>query len=513
MNDEVLAARPAGRWALLWAMPERLVEQHPGVLLGVGMGLVLLGYAVPLVFPVATIVLSYQMVDALVAGGWEALAGQGLQLCGLLFCATLSVSLWRLRVAEPGGEPLMQAQAPALFAVVDDVRTTFQAPPITDIHLTDTAQVSVRRIPRTGYPVAFRYVLLAGLPALQCLTEDQFKCMLASALGGLSVVRADTAGWIDQLTQTWQQYRQAVAGQWTPAAMLYRLFLAGFMPVLGTLTERLDAGRQLRRDRFALELADDDLVADTMAGEVVMQRFLASHYWPTVYAAAEHSATPSFKVFRNLETIFRRRVDSELIQVWLREAFVGKWRSDAQDVGLRIRLNEIGHIAVQYRQPEEVSAAQTLLGASHQWIIDRCDARWADEHGEEWSAHHTKSQQQFGRLEQLRAALQQRGLFGEEAMHYAALVKRYGTEQEALAAYERILELNPDDARINFGVGKFLLSCRDARGVRILEHAMSLDKRYVEPACRLISGFTVERRVQDTVRNRVLRDEGERDIA
>jgi hypothetical protein len=513
MNDEALAVHPAGRWTPLWSKSERLLQKYPGMLLGIGMGLVLLGYAVPLVFPVATVVLSYRAVDALINGGQAALAGQAFTFGWIALCASVSVSLWRLRVAEPGGEPLMQAQVPALFDAVEDLRATFQAPPITDIHLTDTSQVTVQRIPHTGYPVAFRHVLMAGMPALQCLTAEQFKCLLASALGGLSVVRSDIAGWVGQLANTWHQYQQAVADRQTPAALLYRMFLCAYLPALSAFAQRLDAGHRLRRDRYALEIADDDLVAQTLAAEVVMQRFLESHYWPTVYAAAEHSATPSFKVFRHLEMIFRRRVDAELIQVWLREAFVGKWRRDDQDAGLKARLQEIGHSAVDYRQSDQVSAAQGLLGASYQWIVDRCDARWAEEHHGEWSARHAKSQQQVGRLEQLRETLKQVGLFGEEAMHYAALMKRYGAERDAREAHEKILALNPDDARINFGVGKFLLSCRDSRGAAILERAMTLDKRYVEPACRLISKFSVESRAQGAVRNQVLPEQGGRDVA
>ncbi len=145
------------------------------------------------------------------------------------------MSLWRLRVAEPGGEPLMQAQVPALFDAVEDLRATFQAPPITDIHLTDSSQVTVQRIPRTGYPVVFRHVLMAGMPALQCLTAEQFKCLLASALGGLSVVRSDIAGWVGQLANTWRQYQQAVADRRTPAALLYRVFLSAYLPLLSAV--------------------------------------------------------------------------------------------------------------------------------------------------------------------------------------------------------------------------------------------------------------------------------------
>lgn len=501
MDDEALAERTAGRWALLRDKTEHQLQKHPGLLLGAAIALVLLGYALPLAFPLMTAVLSYHVLESVLHSGWGAVTASAGSIGALLLCASVSVSLWRMRVLEPGGEPLLQAQAPALFAAVDDLRVAFQSPPMTDIHLTDTVDVKVRRIPCNGYPLRFRQVVMAGFPALHCLTLEQFQCALAAVLGGLSVVRADVGSWLVQMSDTWRQYQQAVVGKWTPAALVYRSFLFVYVPLLSAIESRLNVGHCLRRDGYALEVADDDLVAQTMAAEVVMQRFMATYYWPTVYKAAEHSVSPTFKVFRNLESVFRRKLDAELIQAWLREAYAGKWMRDAQDIGLKLRLNEIGHSAAHYRIPEEQSAAQALLGASYQWIVDRCDARWAEEHREQWLASHLKLQQQYARLEQLRDMLQQHGLFGENAVHYAALVKRCGTEQEALQAYETILALNPDDAKINFGVGKYLLACRDARGVAILEQAMRLDKRYVDHACRLISEFSS--RAQTPARNRV----------
>lgn len=107
---------------------------------------------------------------------------------------------------------------------------------------------------------------------------------------------------------------------------------------------------------------------------------------------------------------------------------------------------------------------------------------------------HEKSQRQFERLAALSVQLQREGLRGEEAMAYAALVKRYGTPEDALEAYRAIFRHNPNDARIAFGVGKYLLDCREPEGVGVLEHAMALDKRYVAPACRLISVFTAGQR-------------------
>lgn len=472
----------------------RLLEARPGLVQAAGIALAVAGHAVPLLFPVASVVLSVQLADALTEGGFDALTEAWPRILLLTFCATLTASLWRLRVSEPGGEPLTEQQAPALYEQVETLREAFQAPRIHDIHLTEAADLVVQRVPRNGYPFLVRQVLMIGLPAMQCLSPEQFKCLLAACLGELSAARADVAGWLAQLTRTWEQIQAAVAGRWEPAALLYRVMLAGYLPVLRLLAQRMSPAHRLRRDHYALEVASDDLVVDMIAGEIVMRRFLDEHYWPTVYRTAEHSPTPDFKVFRNLESVFRKRIGDEQIQVWLREAYLGKWRSDAGDPGLRARLHEIGHGELRYRQPAGPGAAPVLFGASHQWIIDRCDARWAEEHRDEWRTRHEKSRRQFERLAALSVQLQREGLHGDEAMAYAALVKRYGTPEDALEAYRAILRHNPDDARIAFGVGKYLLACREAEGVGVLEHAMALDKRYVDPACRLISMFTAGQR-------------------
>ena len=496
------------------ALSERLqtrmaefVERKPAVFMGLASALTLLGYVVPLIFPIATLMAALNFISALQEFGFTAFSTHPTTLGVMVFGALMSVSLWKLRVGEPEGEPLTTKQVPALFEHVDEIRSAFQAPAINDIHLAEHPELTVHRVPRTGYPFMFRHVLVAGLPTLQCLNQEQFKCLLAACLGELSAVRTDVAGWITQMARTWRLYRSAVATQWTPAALLYRAFLSWYAPLLTLVAKRLDRHHRLLRDHYALEVASDDLVLEMIAGEMVMQRFLNTIYWPTVYKTAEHSSTPNFKVFRNLETVFRRRVSQDEIQVWVREAFVGKWQSDEDDPGLKARLREVGHSDIHYQRSDAPGAAQVLLGSSYQWVIDRCDARWAEDHREEWAERHHKTRRQYGKLDMLRDVLQRHGLKGEEAMQYAALVKRYGTPDEAREAYDTILKLNPNDARINFGVGKYLLAQKDARGVKILEHAMKLDKRFVDPACRLISGFVVNHKLQDTVR-KFVRDEG-----
>jgi len=510
MSEEETIAAPPSRWDQFAAASIQKLQKRPALFLGGCIGVALLGYALPLLFPLASLVLVMKIGSALQETGLSALSGQLVNLGLLTVSTTISVSLWRLRVGEPAGESVTEAQVPVLFALVDELRLAFQAPTINDIYLAEDSRMRVERIPRSGYPFFFWHVLVAGLPTLQCLNLDQFKCLLASCLGELSAVRTDAAGWIGQLARTWQQYQVAVEHKWQPAAVLYRVFLSWYAPLLSALAEQLDSGHRLRRDHYALEVANDDLVVEMLAGEVIMTRFLQDHYWPTVYRTAEHSATPNFKVFRSLEAVFRRRVTNELTQNWVREAFVGKWYSDERDPGLKARLREIGHADIHYQPPQSQSAAITLLGASYQWVIDRCDARWADEHREEWRQLHEKSQRQYERLEMLRGVLRRHGLKGEDAMAYAALVKRFGTQDEAHEAYRTILDLNPNDARINFGVGKYFLGCKDARGVKVLEHAMTLDKRYVNPACRLISGFVVNNRLQETVRKYIDSDKDDR---
>ncbi len=520
MTDSTNDTPAESRWARVkedWQQaPARLAERQPHWFLAGSIALTLIGYALPLLFPIAAISLLFAISGALLEGGINAFAGQWSNFGLLAFCGLMTVSLWRLRVGAPSGEPLTEQQVPALYAAVDEIRTAFKAPAINDIHLSDEAGLTVHRVPRTGYPFMYRHVLVVGMPVLHCMSLEQFKCLLAGCIGELSSVRTDAAGWITQTARSWHLFHAAVAGKWTPAALLYRAFLAWYAPLLDLVVSHLDGGHRLQRDHYALEVANDDLVVEMIAGEIVMKRFLQEIYWPTVYRTTEHSSTPNFKVYRNMESVFRHRISADDIQVWVRDAFVGKWLSDDSDPGLKARLREVGHSDIHYTRPDAACAATTLLGASYQWIVDRCDVRWAEEHREEWAERHIKTQRQYGRLDMLRDVLKRHGLRGEEAMEYAALVKRYCSAEEAMEAYETILELNPNDSRINFGVGKYMLSVKDARGVKILEHAMAMDKRFVDPACRLISGFVVNNRLQDTVRKFVDGGDGngkKRDVA
>lgn len=84
-------------------------------------------------------------------------------------------------------------------------------------------------------------------------------------------------------------------------------------------------------------------------------------------------------------------------------------------------------------------------------------------------------------------------------MTYAVLSRKFCDRDDAVHAYRRILEINPDDARIQFGAGKYLVSVGDSSGVKALEKAMELDKQYVDPACRLISEFESHNRREASV--------------
>ena len=103
MTDEFSSAAAPAHPTRLTAALERLLAARPGLVPGLGIGLALLGYAVPLLFPLATLGLSAHLIGVLAEGGFGALAEAWLRIGFLAISATLTVSLWKLRVAEPGG--------------------------------------------------------------------------------------------------------------------------------------------------------------------------------------------------------------------------------------------------------------------------------------------------------------------------------------------------------------------------------------------------------------------------
>ena len=470
----------------------RLAEQRPRTFLALATLAAASGYLALLAPALAGLVAWSRAGLALAGGVAPAAAGVWGPLLAGAAGWTLFAQLFRLEFGRPDGVGLPRAFAPELGRLVDDLCGELHAARVHRIFVTEGAGIELIRTPIRGLPIGFRNQLLIGSAALQCLSRDQLRALVAGHLGEISAHNLGIVAWLCQLRQVWIQYRLAFARSRGLAARLYRPLFDFYAPAYARLTLPLGRDRVFRRDAYARYVTPLEDLSEALVMESVMARFLDDYYWPRVYRAAEKSPEPSFRAYGNLGVIFERKMPHLRPQAWVREAY-HRGPLHADHPNLRMRLDALGAGEPSFPGVPELTALEELLGERAGRVLSELDQRWMARESENWAVRHQRHQDEHVRL--------------------ASLRELAGRAEEAAAAYRRILEINPDDARIQFGVGKFLLSIGDPEGVRLLEQAMERDKHCVAAACRLISEFVVHTGSQETVRRyvqQVLREHGPR---
>src|SRR5204863_6486857 len=103
----------------------------------------------------------------------------------LLVIPLIVRALW-VRLPRPDGLELQPADAPELFALVEEVRAELQARHLDVVLVEDNVNASVALVPRLGVFAPYRGYLVLGLPLLELLSPAELRAVLAHELVHLS---------------------------------------------------------------------------------------------------------------------------------------------------------------------------------------------------------------------------------------------------------------------------------------------------------------------------------------
>ena len=478
-------------------VPEALFDKCPRIYFFAAVAIALTGLLFLLSFPAVTAYLFAALGGRLLEGqlsllSWEVASGALLAAGGVW----ITLYLLELQPELPQGRKLGSSEGSELRALVSQLRDRYRAPPIASFTITDHWAVDVRRVPVGGIPLAFRNHLEIGLPVLLSMSPGYFEGLLAGKIGQLSGLHDKWSGWLSTQCEVWSGYGSACSKDGRLPGYVLAAFTAGFVPLLAWFSRCAVRRHRLEFDRYAHDVLSAQDLSDMLAVSVVLARFLEERYWPMIYKAAEHVAEPAVLPYANLKQILKLKLDEQDVQRWLRQAMSVPDDGISDTPVLRARLEEIGQDRIAWPGIASETACSRYLGASAEAIVTDQDRAWVEGNRAAWKKCFDQSQDDRNRLRALSMKLKRGPLRGRDAMTYAALTKKFCDRDKAVDAYKRILEINPEDARIQFGAGKYLVSVGDAHGVKALENAMGLDKQYVDPACRLISEFTAYHRKQ-----------------
>ena len=393
-----------------------------------------------------------------------------------------------LRALALGGSPLdglevTPAEAPALYAMVEELRRRVRAPRVERIVVGTAVNATAMQIHRIllFWP---RNVLRLGFPLLVALSPDHLRAVVAHELGHFSRAHGRFAAWVYSTRMAWVRLVHTLHSRGHAPIWVYWLNRF-YLPRLDAIARTVSRRQELTADRFAAEAAGARAAGEALLLIDLLSRYHDEVFWPRLEERLEREPE-SVRPYATIAAELHRWTPREA--GWIDEAL--HRTAEAEDTHPRLaqRLEALGVSAGLPAAPDR-SAGELYLGPALATLIDRLDEDWARRHGEGWRERHEEVRSERDRLAVLRSL---DAPSADERFELAALVEQVDGTEAALPLYRIAAEANCPPARLE--AGRILLGRGDEEGVALIEAAMGEDEALVSRGCDLLVPYYLDRR-------------------
>jgi hypothetical protein len=227
-------------------------------------------------------------------------------------------------------------------------------------------------------------------------------------------------------------------------------------------------------------------LADALVRLDLKSRELSESYWPSVYAAADATPTPSSTPYRGLLGPERRGLVPEAAEQ-LRQALERRTSTADTHPCLRDRLQALGRPAVVPPAPDS-SAAAAVFGAKLGVLVKHFDDEWQNGVAEWWRGRHEHVKAGRRKLAEY-GARSADTMTDEDLYGYANLLEEFEGAVRAFELYKLLVEQRGATRAAKFAYGRLLLAQGDASGIAHLEDVMRRVPEATLGACDLIVGY------------------------
>lgn len=439
------------------------------------------------------------LAAGLAEGGWLLL------LVGALVAAAgivTTLAVLRVRIEPPEGLEIRRADAPDLFAMLDELRARLRSARVHRTVLSWDCNAGVSAIPRLGLLGWPRHHLEIGLPLLEVLSVDELRGVLAHELAHISAQHGRLGGWIYRLRRSWMQafaQLERSGGQRVSVHSALRKFFGWFWPRFSAHAFVLSRLNEFEADAVAARLGGPGQMASALLGIKLYNRLLGELFWPELWRGVSDEPEPPADVFRRLRVSLDAGVPASRAGQWMHEAYRVFTTHEDTHPCLTERLRAMGQEkmsegwADRFPPPARPSAAAVLFGERLEEIQGKLAGLWRAASRDHWQTLRAKSRvfedqtaAQARRTAQAAQAAQAVGNLETlwERAHTTAEI--HGAAQ-AEPLLRQVLALRPTHPAANFLLGRHLLSAGDAAGELHLERAMTADEDFVPAAAGTLS--------------------------
>jgi Zn-dependent protease with chaperone function len=436
---------------------EGMAREHPARYRRTLAGLAVLGYAY-VVFVLAVLVgsglllLRLRFFQAIIGG-----------LAALYAAAKVLRSLW-VRRAGAEGLPIVEADAPALFAAIERLRGGLGCRTPRSVHLTVECNASVdpTRWGRRAGPMAI------GLPLLLALTPEEAEAVIAHELGHVANTQGAFSLWIYRVHATWARLGHFVAPSGGAVTFLLDRFARWYFPRFAVCAQVFSRAFERHADREAARLTRPEALASALARIDVTDAWLNETFWPDVARRARGEADPAAGLFSRL-TEALARPDPE------RERRLGRalaLRTMYWDThpSLAERVAALG-VPPPALAPVGTSAAAVLLGPSLDRLCRATERAWFATVEGALREHRTEVGLAEERLSALEASPS--GACVEDAWERASLTEQLHGPGAAEPLYRQLLADQPTERRAQLALGEILLGRAAPEGEDLVRQALA----------------------------------------
>jgi Zn-dependent protease with chaperone function len=405
--------------------------------------------------------LLYMMV---VGGGVNLLLVKVVLVAALVAWAALR-SL-RVPAEPPEGRRIGRTEAPALFDLVERLRSRIGGPRIHEVLVSRDFNASIVQLPRLGLLGWYRNYLVIGLPLLRGLAEEEAAAVIAHELGHFAGEHGRLASAVYRVRKTWAQLSERLREG--HSANLLRRFFRWYGPWFNAYSFVLARSHEYEADRAAAAATSPA----TMAAALVRLSVQADRFdsgWERCWADALRDPSARPRPFRDCAA-WLRDAEPKATDRSLHRALFAKTGLEDTHPCLADRLGALGADAKVPLLPER-SAADVLIGPAADSIAAEFDEAWwreAEGAVEEARDQRRRDAEELRRLRELAA---ESTLTRQQRHREAELVASIEGEAAAIPHYDSLLADDDEDHLAAWYAAFYRLRCVDPDGPQMLESA------------------------------------------
>ncbi len=361
----------------LFILLESWLGAHPRIYLASLTPIALFGYLLLLFFPLSSVVLIGHLISSWsIQNSLSMPIDTLIQLLAAIAAIGFSIPLFRLHFSAPQGYQLDSSDVPTLHKTIDELCQTYRINNFEQILLDESLDIHVFSSSKLAWPFKAKHSLVIGLPVLLCYSPEQFHAMLAKRIGQASGREQFFLLWLNSMSNTWQQYSHALAQSSTLALPLASL-LRVYSQLVHTCSLFAQQLHELGADRYALDVTNDQDMAELFSQTIITENFLQQKYWPKINQLAHRQPSPGYLPYINMSKVMRNGLLADDIKSWLKTALQHP-KVNFQTPSLKKRLLNIG-----YEKPRPPRRIQRNAGSHYlskailERSIDEFDQRWS----------------------------------------------------------------------------------------------------------------------------------------